>query len=168
MFASTLKRLNFPAGSKLLDVGAGTGLVAEELVKRNFTNIDALDPSEPLLKEAEKKGVYKNLYVDILGPKQRLKIEDGVYDGAIAVGVFTLNHVKAEGAMDEMARVVKSGGLVCFTIREDVMFDKEYGYEEKMDELCQRKIWKLISRNKDQYHSANDYMKCFLYIYQVL
>ncbi|KAJ7384348.1 hypothetical protein OS493_022461 [Desmophyllum pertusum] len=108
----------------------------KELLKRKFTNIDALDASEEILKEAEKKGVYKNCFVGVLGPNQRLQLADSCYDAAIAVGVFTLNHVKAEGAMDEMARVVKSGGLVCFTIREDVMFEPEYGYQDKMDELC--------------------------------
>lgn len=154
--------------SKILDVGAGTGLVGEELCKRNFTNIDALDASEACLYEAEKKGIYNQFFVDVLGPGKHLNLEDNCYDAAIAVGVFTLNHVKAEGAMDEMARVVRSGGLVCFTIREDVMFEAEYGYEDKMQQLCRDQVWKLVSHSKEQYHSKNDFKKCFLYIYQVL
>lgn len=154
--------------SKILDVGAGTGLVGEELCKRNFTNIDALDASEACLYEAEKKGIYNQFFVDVLGPSKRLNLEDNCYDAAIAVGVFTLNHVKAEGAMDEMARVVRSGGLVCFTIREDVMFEAEYGYGDKMQQLCRDQVWKLVSHSKEQYHSKNDFKKCFLYIYQVL
>ena len=168
ILANTLKQLKFSEDSRILDVGAGTGLVGEELVKRKFTNVDALDASEAILKEAEKKGVYKNYFVDVLGPNQRLQLGDNCYDAAIAVGVFTLNHVKAEGAMDEMARVVKSGGLVCFTIREDVMFKSEYGYQEKMDQLCCNKVWKLVSQGKEEYHNKNDCMKCFVYIYQVL
>jgi len=167
-FANTLKQYSFPEESRILDVGAGTGLVGEELCKRNFSNVDALDASQALLDEAEKKGVYKQLFLDVLGPKQRLKLADNCYDAAIAVGVFTLNHVKAEGAMDEMARVVRSGGLVCFTIREDVMFEAEYGYQDKMQQLCRDQVWKLISHTEEQYHSKNDFMKCFLYIYQVL
>jgi len=167
-FANTLKQYSFPEESRILDVGAGTGLVGEELCKRNFSNVDALDASQALLDEAEKKGVYKQLFLDVLGPKQRLKLSDNCYDAAIAVGVFTLNHVKAEGAMDEMARVVRSGGLVCFTIREDVMFEAEYGYQDKMQQLCRDQVWKLISHTEEQYHSKNDFMKCFLYIYQVL
>lgn len=55
-------------------------------------------------------------------------MEDDSYDVIILVGVFMLNYVKVEGVMDEMVRVVKLGGLVCFMIREDVMFEVEYGY----------------------------------------
>lgn len=168
ILANTLKQFNFAEDCKILDVGAGTGLVGEGLHKRKFVNIDALDPSEASLKEAEKKSVYKNYFVDKLGPNQRLQLEDNCYDAAIAVGVFTLNHVKAEGAFDEMARVVRPGGLVCFTIREDVMFEADYGYQDKMDQLCCEKVWKLVSQSKEQYHVKNDCMKCFFYIYQVL
>ena len=163
-----MKRHNFSEDAKILDVGAGTGLVGKELSKRNFTNIDALDASQALLDEAEKKGVYKKFFVDLLGPQQRLKLADDCYDATIAVGVFTLNHVKAEGAMDEMARIVRPGGLVCFTIREDVMFKEEYGYENKMKQLCRDKVWKLVSQTEEQYHTKNDFLKCFVYIYEVL
>ena len=168
ILANALKQFKFSEDSRILDVGAGTGLVAEALAKRKFTNIDALDASEAILKEAEKKEIYKNCYVDVLGPNRRLKLEDNHYDAAIASGVFTLHHVKAEGAMDEMARVVKSGGLVCFTIREDVMFEAEYGYQNKMDQLCHEKVWKLVSQSKEQYHTKSDFKKCFVYVYQVL
>ena len=168
VFVSTLKQCKFSEDAKILDVGAGTGLVGEELCKKNFTNLDALDASQALLNEAEKKGVYKQFFVDVLGPNRRLQLADNSYDAAIAAGVFTLNHVKAEGAMDEMARVVRPGGLVCFTIREDVMSKLEYGYQDKMEQLCREQVWKLVSYSKEQYHSKNDCMKCFLYIYQVL
>ncbi|XP_068675032.1 methyltransferase-like protein 27 [Montipora foliosa] len=168
IFANTLKQCDFAEDAKILDVGAGTGLVGEELSKRNFTNIDALDASLALLDKAEKKGIYKQLFVDVLGPGKCLNLKDNCYDAAIAVGVFTLNHVKADGAMDEMARVVRPGGLVCFSIREDVAFKQEYGYQEKMEQLCQEQVWKLVSQTKEQYHSKNDFLKCYLYIYQVL
>lgn len=168
VFVRTLKQYNFSGDEIILDVGAGTGLVGEELSKRNFTNIDALDASEELLGEAKKKGIYKKHFVDVLGPEKQLNVQDNYYDAAIAVGVFTLNHVKAEGAMDEMARVVRPSGFVCFSIREDVLFEEKYGYQEKMNQLCKEQVWKLVSQTKEQYHSKNDFLKCFLYIYQVL
>lgn len=70
--------------------------------------------------------------------------------------------------MDEIARVVRPGGLVSFTIREDVMFEEEYGYEAKMEQLCREEVWKLVSKSEEDYHSKTDIRKCYFYIYQVL
>ncbi|CAG2232496.1 unnamed protein product [Mytilus edulis] len=46
----------------MLDVGAGTGLLAKELACKGFKIIDGLDPSSGMLKEAEKKNLYRNLF----------------------------------------------------------------------------------------------------------
>ena len=43
--------------------------------QRGYTNIDALDGSEEMLKVAEKKNVYKNLYTRFLGPEPIKGIE---------------------------------------------------------------------------------------------
>ena len=52
----------FPAENKsrirIIDAGAGTGLVGEALAKLGYTNMDALDISQEMLDEAEKKKVY--------------------------------------------------------------------------------------------------------------
>ena len=47
-----------------------------QLVKLGFTNLDALDASQPMLDEAEKKGVYKHFICDYMGTN-RLDIPDG-------------------------------------------------------------------------------------------
>ena len=164
-----LREAGFPESCKILDVGAGTGLVAETLKTLNFTNIDALDSSPEILEVARGKGLYKNHILGVLGPDRRIEsISDNTYDAAVAMGVFTLNHVKAEGAMEEIVRVVRPGGLICFSIRGDVMFDKDFGYEEKMAELCQKKVWQLVSKSQEQYHTTKDFMKCFMFTYKVI
>ncbi len=48
-----------------------------QLKKRGYTNIDALDGSEEMLKIAKTKGVYKNFYKAYLGPSPIGDIEKG-------------------------------------------------------------------------------------------
>ena len=45
--------------------------------------------------------------------------------------------------------------------------DPSYHYNEKMEELCREKKWKLLHKSYEQYR-AKDNLKAWLYIYQVL
>ncbi|XP_031555891.1 uncharacterized protein LOC116292676 [Actinia tenebrosa] len=161
-----LEQLKFGTDCRILDVGSGTGLVGEELKRLNYTNLDALEPSEKSNDVARAKGLYNNIFVEILGSDKQLSIQSNTYDAVVSIGVFSKGIVKAEGAMDEMVRVVKPGGLICFSIREDVMFDKEYGHEAKMAELSDNKAWKLLSKTKEPYIPG--YKECYMFVYQVL
>ncbi|KAJ7323085.1 ubiE/COQ5 methyltransferase [Desmophyllum pertusum] len=49
---------------KLLDIGAGTGLVGQKLAARGFTNLEAIDLSPKMLAVAEKKNLYQKLVCD--------------------------------------------------------------------------------------------------------
>ena len=164
-----LQKAGFSETCRILDVGSGTGLVADTLKTLNFTNVDALDPSVESLEVAKEKCLYTNLIVGILGPGKRIEsVTDNTYDAAIAIGLFTKNHLKAEGAIEEIVRMVRPGGLVCFSIREDVMFEKSYGYEDTMDKLCQLKAWVLVSKTQEAYHLKKDLLKCYMFTYKVL
>ena len=51
----------------VLDIGAGTGLVGQELRKRGHAGpLDALDGSEQMLNEARKKKVYQRTFYHII------------------------------------------------------------------------------------------------------
>ncbi|XP_078608157.1 methyltransferase-like protein 27 isoform X1 [Branchiostoma floridae x Branchiostoma japonicum] len=91
--------------ARILDVAAGTGLVGEELQKRGFSNIDALDANKEMLDIAEAKNVYRNLIQEFLGPK-RLQIEDDTYDALCTAGSFSDGHLKSD-CLEEMIRIVK-------------------------------------------------------------
>ena len=99
---------------KILDVGCGTGLVGEVLNDMGYGNLEAMDYSKAMISEAEKKGVYSNLFQDDLSRK--LSVPDNYYDATICVGTFTYAHVGPE-AFTEMTRVTRPNGYVCFTIR---------------------------------------------------
>ncbi|XP_053405262.1 uncharacterized protein LOC123545539 [Mercenaria mercenaria] len=98
---------------RILDVGAGTGLVAKELSKRGFRHIDALDPSEAMLSEAKKVGVYENYIIDFLSSDSPTSIPDSwsdSYDALTGSGIFADGHVPFE-ALHKMIRLVKPGTL---------------------------------------------------------
>ena len=102
----------FPADKKsqirIIDAGAGTGLVGEALAKLGYTNMDALDISQEMLDEAEKKKVYTKFICAPLNEKRNPAIVTGAYHALICVGSLYAAHIGA-GALDEMARMVRPG-----------------------------------------------------------
>ncbi|KAK3734530.1 hypothetical protein QZH41_001527 [Actinostola sp. cb2023] len=105
-----LKNNKFGTDCRILDVGSGTGLVAEHLSKLNYTNIDALDPSKVSNDIARSKNIYQNIIEECFEPGKEICIPSNTYNAAIAIGVFTKGHIKGENnSMEEMVRVVKPG-----------------------------------------------------------
>lgn len=149
-------------GAYVLDAGCGTGLVAEELARKGYTRMDALDYSREMLEEAKRKSLYRNhIQADLSKP---LKMEDDRYDAVVCTGTFTYGHVKAN-AFDELVRVTRPGGIICFTIREGAYED--YGYRQRMVELEQSKAWELLDM-QDADYLRNENIGCKLCTYKVL
>lgn len=147
--------------SRILDAGCGTGLVGLELSRRGYRHMDALDYSAEMLAEARKKKVY-NAYIqaDLSKP---LDLPDNQYDAVNCTGTFTYGHVKA-GAFDELIRITRPGGIICFTIREGAY--EEYGYQDHMKALEKQNAWKLIGLADAQYFEQDNVL-CKLCIYTV-
>ena len=93
----------------ILDIGCGTGLVAEELAARGFATIDGLDASPRMLHEARAKGIYRRLVEGDV--RARGTIEPGKYDAVIAVGVFGAGHLGPQH-LGGLARPVRAGGPI--------------------------------------------------------
>ena len=152
----------------IIDLGCGTGLVGEHLHKLGYKNVDGVDISPESIRIAKEKQVYREFFCGYMASDEckDLGIEANQYDAAICIGVFTIGHVKSKG-FDDLIHVVKPGGLVCFTIRECIANDPAYGYNEKLDALCQQKKWKLVSKSNIVYHQVNNF-KSWLYFYEIL
>ena len=131
--------------AEIIDVGCGTGLVGENLKAKDFIYFDGIDISEDMLEIAKSRG-YRKLLLGSLN--NRLPVLDNAYDTAMCVGVFTHDHVSSEG-FNELCRIVKPGGYICFTINEGV-FEK-YGFKEMIGDFQSHKIWEVISLYKDDY-----------------
>ena len=145
---------------KIYDAGCGTGLVGVELKKYGFSNFHGADLSQKLLNLVP-KGLYKKLdKVDLNKPINK---NDNSYDAVICVGTFTFGHVKPH-ALDELIRITKNKGFICFTINEGIY--EEYGFDKKIKQLNNDNLWKKIEFFKSDYIASKD-VNAWLGLYKV-
>ncbi|MEC7596053.1 MAG: class I SAM-dependent methyltransferase [Pseudomonadota bacterium] len=137
---------------KIIDVGCGTGLVGLELQKLGYTNFDGIDISKDMIDIAIDRG-YQELFLGNLNDS--LPIESDSYDAVLCVGVFTHGHV-GPGRLKELSRIVKSDGLVCFTVNEDVY--ESYGFDKAIQKLEVENVWKLLELRKQDYMKKKNVM----------
>ncbi len=106
-----------PDGGPVLDAGAGTGRVGEELRKLGYDDITALDRSHGMLSRAAAKGVYRRLVRGTLADAPTLFAQQQ-FSAIVAVGVFTFAHADPADlvALDE---VLRPGGWVVIAVRAD-------------------------------------------------
>lgn len=120
-------------GAVFLDAGCGTGLsgVAVRNVCGSNVIVDGVDISTGMLEVAAKTGVYRRLEPGNLA--ESLNISDSTYDVVVCVGTLTGGHVGPVPALKEFVRVLKSGGLVVATVKEQVW--SSGGYEAEVQRL---------------------------------
>lgn len=96
-------------GSTLLDAGCGTGAFARRLIAEGVSpsQVTLLDPSEAMLRACADIAAWK-----VKGGLEALPFEDGAFD--IVTCAWALETVgDMEGALAELARVVRPGGVLC-------------------------------------------------------
>jgi SAM-dependent methyltransferase len=127
-----------PKDARVLDAGAGTGLVGKFLYELGYRELVAMDLSQGMLDEAHKKGIYLELRRMVMG--EVLDFPTDHFDGVVSVGVLTVGHAPAS-SLDELVRVTRPGGYIVFTLRPDVY--EESGFEEVQTGLEAGGKWKL-------------------------
>ena len=147
---SVLRKYALKKNSRILDAGCGTGLVGIELKKYGYSNIEGVDFSQSML-DLVPQNIYKKIEkIDLNKP---LKFKDNMYDVLMCVGTFTYGHVKPK-ALDELIRITKNRGLICFTINEGIY--EEYGFDKKIKELTNNKLWNVKEFFKSNYITTKD------------
>jgi predicted TPR repeat methyltransferase len=140
--AEIARRLLEPE-ARILDAGAGTGLLGVALAEAGFSNLDGLDMSPEMLAQAARKNVYRDLREGRLG--EPLEYEGGAYDGVVSAGVLTTGHAPPS-CLDELVRVTRAGGYLVFTLRSDEM---PPGYAEKLRELQRTRKAAIVEQGEE-------------------
>ena len=106
-----IQMLNPTSEKKLIDVGCGTGDIADLYIKltNNNTRILCIDPNKKMIDEGKKKlKKYENIIWKI-GYAEDLKVEDNIYD--FYTISFALRNAKdLNKSLSEAYRVLKKGG----------------------------------------------------------
>ena len=127
----------------ILDVGAGTGALAQALLQKGKFSIEATDISEEMLKVAESKKIYERSFLSDL--TEEIPMENDIYDGVVSSGTFTHGHV-GPSAMVELVRVTKPTGLVTISVNEKHWIALNFANEvEKLNKYVRNYTFKKVS-----------------------
>jgi len=153
-------------GARLLDAGAGTGLLAHCLKDAAVADATGIDISPEMLSKAMRSGFYSCCKVVDL--KKRFEgLEDEAFDLTLCLG--TLTYMSPEDmTLTELCRVTKKGGYVVFSMRTDLC-EK---WEAAQAALEQKGVWTHLGTSEGfDYLPANpEYGNTILvkvYVYQV-
>ena len=151
-----------PKTSRVLDVGAGTGLMGQVLNMLGYNSLIAMDFSQGMLDVAREKGVYRELHQMALG--ETLDYVTDSFDAAISTGVFTAAHAPAS-SFDEIVRIVKPEGYVIFTLSTDSY--ENAGFKEKFEALEYEGKWRLVEASDRQKMTTSSSFYHQIWVFQV-
>ena len=118
--AEALIATQTPVTARVLDFGCGTGISGEALKRVGFQTIDGCDLSAEMLKKAETKEIYNNLWQIEAG-----SILPTQYDVITAVGVISTGAAPPE-TLDTILGVLNSGGRLVLSFNDHALADPAY------------------------------------------
>ena len=130
---------------RVLDVGCGTGLLANSLRANGFDRVDGLDYSAPMLSVAQREGRIDKAFLRNLNEKLGIGAE--CYDILASTGTFTHGHVGA-GCLPELLALLVPGGYLICTVHRDVW--DEGGFCTGLQALTDARVATVLSREADR------------------
>ena len=166
--AAAIARNYVPVTGSLLDAACGSGLTGRALRRLGYTDITGIDISSALLALAERTGAYDRVgRVDMqVFP---LPFVDGEFDAVVFVGALT--YFETGEILRELCRIVRSGGHVVFTQRDDIM--RERHYDAVLDDLERDGLWRRVFGTEPMPYLPHhprygDRIKTQYFVYEVL
>ena len=106
-----IQMLNPTSKKKLIDVGCGTGDIANLYIKltNNNTRILCIDPNKKMIEEGKKKLIKHKNIIWKVGCAENLKVEDNTYD-FYTISFGLRNTKDLNKSLSEAYRVLKKGG----------------------------------------------------------
>lgn len=110
ILAFLIDSLDIQEGSHILDLGCGTGIMFDMLRRKAGSGgmVVGVDFSSRMVKKARKNFPFKNI-CEVDGDVENLPIRGESIDYAISLAAFA-HFANLERVMDEVSRVLKSGG----------------------------------------------------------
>ena len=151
-------------GGRILDAGAGTGLVGQYMGALGYGDLVAMDISREMLSKAQEKDVYKEFHQMALG--DTLDFPDGAFDAIVCAGVLTFSHAPAK-SLYEMVRITKPGGHILFSLRTDAY--ESMGFAEIVRGLESDNKWQLVEKKGHQSFTEKEQEVIHdIWVYQVV
>lgn len=138
--AEVLSRYTNP-NARVLDAGAGTGLVGECLLRRGYRYLYGVDMAHEMMRQALPKKVYEGLYRVELG--RPLPFRSNEFDAVISVGTMAMGHAPAN-CLEELVRITRAGGHIVYTLRPFVY--ARMGFKDVQDGLLNRGKWRFLEK----------------------
>jgi len=130
---------HLPTNARILDAGAGTGLVGQALQDKGFREIVAVDYAAQMLEIARVKGIYSEIHqCDLSQPTQ---FQTNSFDGVISCG--TTSQMPSV-SLREFERILRPGGKIVFASVAEPW--AEFGWAAIFAELEATGKLSLISR----------------------
>ncbi|XP_074651294.1 methyltransferase-like protein 27 [Tubulanus polymorphus] len=132
--------------ASFLDVGAGTGLFAEALLKAGFNgHFDGLDPATGFAAKAKERKLYYNFYHEFI-TEEPCSIPTETYDNIAVCGAIVPGHIHYN-AIVELLRMIKKGGHIFIAMREEYTKTKFSGMDEFLADLENAGKCKVVERS---------------------
>ena len=108
---ATLQSLQLKVGERVLDAGAGPGLLSQDMARvvENQGLVHGIDTSQAMLTVAQRRCAHYEQVNFSLGDVMSLQFEDACFDAVVCTQVL-LYVEKVHRALSEMYRVLKPGG----------------------------------------------------------
>lgn len=144
--------LEDPTGLRVLDLGAGNGIVAEELHRLGVETIVGLDllPEAALAARRDRPGIYADYVVaDLcdLGPRERRQLETIHFNCLVTVAALGFGDIPPE-AFTTAFNLISKEGWLGMTIKEDFLrpAGDDTGFARLIRELIHRRIVDIQSQ----------------------
>lgn len=155
-----LVKQNIPRGTRLLDLGCGTGKVLVPLLKDGYI-VDGLDNSEEMLLVVQSHlmelDLHTTLFLDDMRHVKRPEYYDGIYSFIDTINYLT-NEDDLKDTFNGVYESLKPGGYFIFDVHnkdyiEQVFFD--YSYHEQFENFTY--LWDtFLEIEKDQTRIEHD------------